>query len=176
MMNRRSLMKWLHWLAFGLILYFYLVEPEESRTDPGGALSTHAGVGFLLAIIVVVWSVLYFRKGLASRPGPKLPGWAKKLHPMMHKALYVGMPVMMATGLLAGLLAPYAIRGFGLIPLNTAAGSKSLHELAEEVHEIAFDALIILILVHAAFHIWRHFRLRDNALRIMVPRALHRWL
>ena len=30
--------------------------------------------------------------------------------------------------------------------------------------------------LHALFHIWRHLRLGDNALRIMAPKRLHRYL
>jgi cytochrome b561 len=26
------------------------------------------------------------------------------------------------------------------------------------------------------FHLWRHFLLKDNALRIMVPKVLHKYL
>ena len=175
-MTRRTVLKWLHWLSFGLILYFFLVEPDESRTDPGGALSTHAGVGLTLAIVTAIWFALYLRKGLSSRPGPKLPGWAKRLHPLMHKVLQLGVPIMVGTGALAGLLAPFAIRAFGVVPINPSIGGKGIHELATEIHEIVFDALIIVIVAHAIFHLWRHYLLKDNALRIMVPKALHKYL
>ncbi len=174
-MTYRQFLKWLHWLSAGLILYFFLVEPEESRVDPGGALSTHAGMGVLLAIVVVIWTVIYMRKGLAGRPGPKLPALAKKAHPLMHKVLHIAMPVMLGTGLLVGLLAPYAIKGFGVIPLG-GIGTKGLHSIAEEVHEIAFNVLIAIVVVHVVFSLWRHFYLKDNALRIMTPKILHRWL
>lgn len=175
-MNRRSAIKWLHWLAFGLILYFYLVEPEENRVDPAGALSTHAGVGILLAIVVTIWFVMFLTKGLAGRAGPKLPPLAKKAYPWMHKGLYVGMPIMMITGGLLGLAAPYVIKGFGVIPLGTGAGGKGLYDFLEEIHEISFDALIIGIVLHGVFHIWRHYALKDNALRIMAPKVLHKYL
>ena len=67
--------------------------------------------------------------------------------------------------------------GFGIVPLNPAGwGTASLHDIAEEVHEIAFNTTILLIIVHIVFHVWRHFRLRDNALRIMLPKILHRYL
>lgn len=175
-MNRRNLLKWLHWLSFGLILYFFLVEPEESRNAPGLALATHAGVGLVLAIVVALWTGRFMRNGLTGRAGPKLPAWAKKFHGLNHRFIQYGLPVMVATGALAGLLAPFSIRAFGIFPINTPAGSKSLHALAEEIHEIAFDALILLIVLHVAFHLWRHFLLKDNALRIMMPKFLHKYL
>lgn len=175
-MKRRTVLKWLHWLSFFLILYFFLVEPDENRADPGGALSTHAGVGLILALLMAYWLADFTRKGLAGRPGPKLPGWAKRFHPLSHKALQYGAPAMVASGALAGLAAPFAIKAFGIVPINVSFGSKTLHGWLEEVHEILFDGLLILIVVHALFHIWRHFWLKDNALRIMVPKALHKYL
>lgn len=175
-MNRRTVLKWLHWLTAGLILYFFLVEPDENRADPGGALSTHAGMGLLLAIVVGIWTLIYFRKGLAGRAGPKLPGWGKKFHGLSHKVLQWGVPVMVASGAAAGLAAPFAIRAFGWFPINPGFGAKGLHELIEEIHEIIFDGLIIVIVGHILFMLWRHFLLKDNALRIMVPKILHKYL
>ena len=174
--RRRTVLKAVHWASFFLILYFFLVEPEENRADPSGALSTHAGVGLLLALVTLVWFAQFLRQGLASRPGPKLPGVARKVYVPMHKTLQYGVVAMVASGALAGLLAPFAIKAFGAIQINLGIGSKTLHELAQEVHEIIFDALIIVIVLHALFHVWRHYRLKDNALKIMVPKALHKYL
>lgn len=175
-MNRRALIKWLHWLSFALLIYFFAVEPEEDMADAGAALSPHAGAGLLLAIVTGIWLFIWMRKGLAGRAGPKLPGWGKTFHSLNHKLLQIGVPVVVASGAFAGLAAPFLIKGFGIIPINFAGGSKSLHDFATEIHEIVFDALIILIVLHAVFHIWRHIRLKDNALRIMFPKILHRWL
>lgn len=173
---RRTVIKWLHWLCVPLIAYFWLIEPEENRTDPGGALSTHAGVGMILGVIVVTWFSIYLAKGVTGRPGPKLPRWGKKLHPIMHKALYIGLPIMMVTGGLTGLLAPFALNAFGAVPLSLQTGPRWFYEFLQEVHELAFNGLIALIVVHTLFHLWRHYLLKDNALRIMVPRRFHKYL
>ena len=176
MMNRRSLVKWLHWISFGVIVWFYFVEPDENRADPGGALSTHAGMGVILALITLVWVGMYLRTGALGRPGPKLRGVARTAHPWLTKTLYLGLPLVVASGALAGLAAPYAILAFDILPINPPFGTKAVHDFAEEVHEIVFDGMVFLIVAHAAYHTWRHLRLRDNALRIMVPRVLHRYL
>lgn len=176
MIRRRTALKWLHWLSAALILYFFLVEPEENKADPGGALSLHSGIGLLLAVVAAVWLTMFLVKGLAGRPGPKLPGWAKRFHPLSHKALQIGLPVMVGTGALAGLAAPFAIRAFGVLQINPAFGTKAIHSLAQDIHAVAFNALLVLIVVHAVFHLWRHFLLKDNALRIMLPKALHKYL
>lgn len=175
-MSQRTLVKWLHWLCFGVILYFFAVEPEDIPSDPAAGLSLHAGMGLILAIVGVVWTVLYLAKGLTGRPGPKLPGWAKTIHPIGHKVLQIGVPVVVASGAIAGLAAPFVIHAFGSIPINPGFGGKGIHDFAQEVHELVFDGLILLIASHVVFHLWRHFWLKDNALRIMMPRIQHKYL
>lgn len=180
-MTRRQLVKWLHWSAFFLILYFFVVEPDADDAIGAAAksagLSTHAGMGMVLAVVTVIWSGLFWRYGQLGRPGPKLPAWGKKAHGWLNRGLYWTLPVMVASGGLAGLLSEYPVAGFGVVPLNPSGwGNETLHELAEDLHELVFDAIILLIIAHSVFHVWRHVRLRDNALRIMAPKALHRYL
>ncbi|MGR3616776.1 MAG: hypothetical protein ACU0BB_12120 [Paracoccaceae bacterium] len=70
MMSRRSLIKWLHWLSLGFLLYFYLVEPDENKAKPGLGLSTHSGVGLILAFITGVWLTCIYAKGWPGGPDP----------------------------------------------------------------------------------------------------------
>ena len=51
-----------------------------------------------------------------------------------------------------------------------------LNRLIGRIHSYEFYALSGLIAVHAAFHVWRHFWLRDNALRIMAPKWAWKYL
>ena len=176
MITRRTALKWLHWLSLGILLYFLAFEPENVDRLGATALATHAGMGILLGILTTIWFTMFLRKGLASRPGPKLPWWAKAIHPIAHKALYFGLPLMVMTGALTGFAAPYAIHAFGLLPINPGLGARDIYELMNEIHELAFDALTFIVIGHAVFHLWRHFGLKDNALRIMLPKAVHRYL
>ena len=175
-MTRRAALKWLHWISFGLMGYFFLVEPENVRQLGGAALATHAGMGTLLAVIVSLWLVMYLRKGLASRPGPKLPGWARALHGPMHRAMLWGSFALVLSGALAGFAAPYAIHLFGVVPLFPGLGSADLHDTLSDLHELVFDGMVIAIAGHVVFHLWRHYAVRDNALRIMAPKVLHTYL
>lgn len=175
-MTRRTVLKWLHWLSFALIAWFWLVEPEDVERLGAAALATHAGMGTILAVLTMAWFILYLRKGLTGRAGPKLPGWAKRAHPLLHKAMMWGLPAVVLSGALAGFAAPFAIRAFDVLPLFPGVGSKWLHGVFEEVHEIVFNGLIIVLVAHVVFHIWRHYMVKDNALRIMAPKALHRYL
>ncbi|WP_415402288.1 cytochrome b/b6 domain-containing protein [Tateyamaria sp. SN3-11] len=175
-MTRRTTLKWLHWLSFALILWFWLVEPEDVARLGGAALATHAGMGTILALLSGAWFAMYMRKGLASRAGPKLPIWARHAHGLKHKALTWGLPGVVLSGALAGFAAPYAIHLFGVIPFFPGIGTKGLQSFFEGLHEIAFDGLLVVLVLHVAFHLWRHYIIKDNALRIMAPKRLHRHL
>ncbi len=173
-MTRRALVKWLHWSTFGLILYFFVVEPENVPSDPAAGLDLHTGM--VLVAVGLVWILMYLAKGLTGHPGPKLPGWVKTFDPIGHKALQIGVPVLVVSGALAGLAAPFVIRAFGSVPINQGFGGKGFDDFAQEVHELLFDGLILLIGLHIAFHLWRHFWLKDNALRVVAPRIPHIYL
>lgn len=177
---RRNALKVLHWTVFPLLLYFFFVEPEHVSRLPDAAsktaaLATHAGIGLILAGLVAIWTLCYWRYGQAGRLGPKLSDRAKRFHYWGHRALYWALPITMVTGALAGLAAPFAVMGFGVVPLNIV-GDGGLHGAAKEIHEIAFHALTVIAIAHIGFHLWRHYLLKDNALKIMAPKALHRWL
>ncbi len=150
MMTRRNALQWLHWVRLGFILCFFMVEPAGNGADPDLALATQAGVGLILALVVPAWTARTKFKELAGRAGPHLPGRAKRFHRLKHQVLHIALPVMVATGALAGLLAPFAIR--------------------------ALDALLVVIVLYVAFHLWRHVFLEDNAQHLMVPRVLHKYL
>ncbi len=46
---------------------------------------------------------------------------------------------------------------------------------AVSLHSMEFHALAVVAGFHALYHIWRHYALRDNALRIMAPKAMQRF-
>lgn len=175
-MTKRTLTKWLHWIAGFLILYFFLVEPENVDNLGAAGLATHAGFGVILGIITGIWIVSVLRNGLLTRAGPKLPQWAKRIHSPAHKATFWLVVFMVATGAATGFAAPYIIHAFGILPINFGGGTKAIHGVLEEVHEITFNVLTVTIIGHALYHIWRHYLVKDNALRIIMPKALHRFL
>lgn len=175
-MHIRTRLKWMHWITVFLILYFFVTEPEDVRRLGAAALATHAGMGALLGIIVAIWFTGFLRNGLLSKPGPKLPNWARKTHVWGYRILYYLLPIMVFTGAIAGFAAPYVIYAFDWVALPSGYGNRTLHELSEDLHEIIFNLLTITIVGHIVFHLWRHFWLKDNALRIIMPKRLHKYL
>jgi cytochrome b561 len=108
--------------------------------------------GFVLACVAFAASGLVF--GLMTRPGPKLTGALRRAHPWLHRAMY---------WLTAGAALVVAAEMLGY---DTPGVTGSLAQMG------LFSAAAL----HAIYHLWRHTALRDNALRIITPRALHRYL
>jgi len=134
----------------------------------------------MLALVFVTLSLLWFadlmRRGLASRPGPKLTGRLRTVHRAMHLILIWGLFLVAFTGFLLGLTSATLLKAGGVLPIAPPLGLHAANEIVGIVHIIEFYALGAVVAGHAGFHIWRHYRLHDNALRIMVPRRFHRFL
>ena len=116
------------------------------------------------------------RRGLASRPGPKLTGWMRRAHRWLHLTLIWGLFFVAVTGFLLGLTSPVLLKAGGFLPIAPPLDLRAANEIVGLVHIIEFYALGVVAAGHAGFHIWRHYRLRDNALRIMAPKKLHKYL
>ncbi|WP_439508087.1 hypothetical protein [Yoonia sp.] len=100
-----------------------------------------------------VWLAMTAAKGMLGKPGPKLQGPLRMAYPWTHRGLY---------GVMAASVA-----------INAAAllGFASL--------DLAWNSLLVLLMVgtfHGLFHFWRHNVLYDNALRMMLPRFMHKIL
>jgi len=89
--------------------------------------------------------------GLLGRPGPKLTGMPRRMHPWMHRSLYA---------LLAGV---------GALTLYAQIGGA----VSEAALRRWYGILLGVSALHAIFHLWRHTALNDGALRTITPAFLH---
>ena len=174
--HRRTRLKWLHALTIPFLIWFVLVTPADVLAIGGWAFRVHSVFGLIFVTLALIWTIGLVRHGLASRPGPKLTGWARRTHPVLHKTLIWGHFGVALTGFLLGLTSSVLLWAGNILPIAPPMGWPDLNRLAGEIHIREFYALAILAGAHASFHIWRHLHLRDNALRIMAPKALHRFL
>ncbi len=70
--------------------------------------------------------------------------------------------------------AGFPLQWFGQFNLPAITGKDhDLHELAEEVHELLFWAMVTLAVLHAAAAFYHHLFVRDATLARMLPRG---WL
>ena len=174
--HRRTWLKWLHWGIVPFFVWFIFADPDALRRMGKWVFRFHSVMGLIFVSLALVWTADYLWRGLASRPGPKLPVWARRIHKFMHHTIIWGLFLVAFGGFLLGLTSSVLLWAGGIVPIAPPLGLHKANDLVGIAHSLQFYALTGLIVFHASFHIWRHFRLRDNALRIMFPKLLHRWL
>lgn len=174
---RRTCLRWLHLAMIPLVLWFAIATPDVVRRlwGPKGA-AINSDIALVFVILCLVWSVDYFIRGLAGRPGPKLSPGLKLFHRVLHRLMIYGILLIPVGGFFLGLTSERLLKAGGFWPIAPPMGWERANEVVGSLHIFEFYTLCGLAVVHAGFHIWRHVRLKDNALRIMAPRALHRFL
>lgn len=175
--RRRTVLKWVHWTMLPLVIWFIIVTPDVAKAMGGmTAFRIHSNIALFFVTLSLLWTADYLRRGLASRPGPKLPPWARIMHRALHLSIIWGLFGVALTGFLLGLTSSVLLKAGGWWPIAPPLSMHEANDIIGKIHIFEFYLLGVIVVIHAGFHIWRHLRLRDNALRIMAPRALHRWL
>lgn len=174
---RRTWLRWMHLAMIPLTVWFMIATPDFVRRvlGPKGA-AINSDIAVIFVTLALIWSVHFFYNGLAGKPGPKLSPRLKTFHRLLHKTILVGLFLVPVGGFLLGLTSHRMLFAGGWLPIAPALGLEHANEVIGKAHIIQFYTLGGIIALHAGFHIWRHVRLKDNALRIMAPRVLHRWL
>ena len=174
--KRRSILKLVHWTMVPLFVWFVLVGPPQAHAlGPWGFL-LHSNLALLFVVLCLAWTADFLWRGLATTRTPKLPGWAKRVHWWMHRTIVWGLFAVALGGFLLGLTSERLLKAGGFLPIAPPLDLERANEGIGTLHIMQFYALGLLVVAHAAFHVWRHVRLRDNALRIMAPKPLHRFL
>ncbi|MBD3662637.1 cytochrome b/b6 domain-containing protein [Sulfitobacter aestuariivivens] len=174
--RRRTVLKVMHWSMVPLLIWFILVTPDDVLPFGPKAFQAHSILALVFVTICLLWAADTLRRGLASRPGPKLPPWARRVHRWLHIALVWGLFLVAVGGFALGLTSPRLLKAGGFLPIAPPMNLREANEIIGTLHIYEFYLVAVLAGIHAVFHIWRHLRLRDNALRIMAPKALHRFL
>lgn len=174
--RRRTGLKIIHWGMVPLVLWFLVMTPADVARIGAGAVHFHSVLGLIFVTVSLLWTGDHLWRGLASRPGPKLPPWARLVHNIMHRVLIWGLFGVAFGGFLIGLTSTRLLWAGDILPIAPPLDLPQANALVGLAHTLEFYALAGVIICHAAFHVWRHYWLNDNALRIMVPRILHRFL
>lgn len=173
---RRTWLKALHWSVLPLFIWFLLVQPRDVARWGDWAVTLHSVFGLIFVAMCLAWTTSLLLQGLASRPGPKLRGTARRIHRPLHLTLIWGLFGVAFTGFLLGLTASRILFAGTILPIAPPLGLPDANAWVGTLHSVEFYALAVVVAFHAGYHIWRHFVLRDNALRIMAPKALQRFL
>ena len=174
--KRRTALKTLQSMMVPLLIWFIVLTPDDVLPCGPRALQFHSILALIFVTLCLLWTADYLRRGLASRPGPKLPPWARTMHQWVHKLLIWGLFLIAVGGFLLGLTSATLLKAGGVLPIAPPMGMHRANDINGTLHIYEFYLVGVIALIHAGFHIWRHIALKDNALRIMAPRILHRFL
>lgn len=129
----------------------------------------HKSIG-LLILLAVALRVGWRLANPVPRPPASTPGWQHAASRGDHLAQYALMLALPFSGWIIDSAANIPFRVFWLFPLPHLAGpSKSLEELAKNVHAGISIGLASLIALHTGAALWHHWIARDDVLRRMLP-------
>lgn len=166
----------LHWMIVaGIVAQYFLAEAGESKKAaavPMSAMDWHISLGVTLLALAVIRLLWRLFDRTPAWPA-QMRGYEKLLASIVHVAFYVLLFAVPISGWLLASVEGESLSLFGWfdLPALGAAGSEQREHLMEEVHEVLFNALVVLAVVHVAAALKHHFVDRDNVLRRMLPGA-----
>jgi cytochrome b561 len=167
-----SVSKALHWIIVVLIVNQWVI--AERADDLTGlaklkALGYHKSFGMtilMLAVIRLVWRL--------SNPVPDLTAetrpWERVLAKISHVLLYALIFAMPITGWLMSSAKTYSVSWFNLFAFPNLVGkNERIYELTHELHEVLFNVLVAVAVLHALGALKHHFIDRNDVLKRMLP-------
>jgi cytochrome b561 len=163
----------LHWLTALLVLaqfgsahiWEFLKKGTPWRI---GLITTHLGLGVLLAATVLVRIVWQLAK--RDRPAPAVSGLQNVVATAVHMFLYCLLATQAVLGFLFSWSSGRPLPFFDLfaIPVPIAIDPSFRHTLAELHNDVAW-AIIAVVALHAAAALMHHYVVRDGILTRMLP-------
>ena len=166
-----TLAKWLHWLvAIGIACLIYLGLQQsgmESGDERNAVRALHGSIAVVVLLLMTVrlgWRLL---NGVPAHPDG-MPAWQRGIATLVHWGLYAAVFVQVAAGMMVVATGGKPVPFFGLFAIPLPVGEDhDAHELWEEVHEVVWWAIGVLIAVHVLGALYNHFVLKNDVLRRM---------
>lgn len=164
----------LHWaIVLGIIAQYFLAEAGESENATAGAMTPmnwHVSLGITLLALATVRLLWRLFDRSPAWPG-EMRGYERFLAASVHVAFYVLLFAIPISGWLLSSVEGEGLTLFGRfdLPPLVAQGTEQREHLIEEVHEVLFNVLFGLAIVHVIAALKHHFIDRDSVLRRMLP-------
>jgi len=170
----------LHWLialsVIGLYAVGSIMEDMKPSLQQFELYQLHKSFGIsvlLLTVLRLVWRLANPQPGLP----PGMPGWQK----LAAKATHWGFYALLLAAPLAGwamvsassLNIPTVIFGLFTLPhievIASSTDKQMLEGIFENLHGLAADGLLVLLVAHVGAALYHHIKLRDTVLLKMLP-------
>ena len=162
----------LHWvIVAGLIAQYFLAEAGEDSEEVAGAftaMSVHQSIGWTilaLAIVRVLWRF--------ADPRPQWPATMKPsaitIARIVHIVFYALLFAIPLSGWALSSAEGESLRFFNLFTMPALPAGADMEETLEEVHEVLFNVLLGLAVLHILAALKHQFIDRDGVLRSMLP-------
>jgi cytochrome b561 len=164
--------KWLHWIM-AVVLIFDLTVAQQFSAMPaaekGEILLGHSSIGTILLLLVLFRLFWRYRN-----PGPALPStmaeWQKIASKASHHTLYTLMVIVPLTGFYISDYSPIAVTPFGAFSMGGEGMTEEGFQAVRSAHEIATQALIVLIVIHFGAAMYHRLIQKDGVFQRMAPR------
>jgi cytochrome b561 len=162
----------LHWgmfafIALQLVGGEVLDELPRKSAIRAFAFDAHESLGLLLLALLA----LRLAWRLANpAPAPEGPSWQRVTARVVHASIYALLIAIPVAGYVMACAKGHGAAFFGFDLPSLVGKSEALAERAGDVHEALANALIAIVVVHAAAALWHHWIARDLVLRRMLPR------
>lgn len=168
-----SVSKLLHWTTLLLLVWIswlgLTMGDLPNGPDKIATYALHKSIGITILTLVAIRIAWRLHAG-APAPIQGTPHWQERVASLTHLALYGLLLAMPLSGWILNSASGYPLQWFGLVNLPAIAGKDhDLHELAEDIHEWLFWAMVTLVVVHAAAAFYHHLFQRDATLLRMLP-------
>jgi len=166
-----NLAKLLHWLvAIGIFALIWLgLQQSDMESGPArqAVRDLHGSIALVVFVLMTVRLVWRWMNAMPAHP-EGLPAWQNAAAHLVHWGLYVAIFVQLLAGMLVVSSGGRPLAFFGLfsIPLPVAE-NHDFHELMEEVHEVIWVVIAVLVAVHMAAALYHHFIAKNDVLRRM---------
>lgn len=166
-----SVAKLLHWvIAIGIfaLIWIGLQQSDmESGPERQAVRDLHGSIALIVFVLMTIRLVWRWLNETPAHPEGQ-PAWQSLSASLVHWGLYAAIFVQLIAGMLIVATGGRALAFFGLfsIPLPVAE-DRDAHEFWEEVHEVVWVVLAVLVAVHILAALYHHFVVRDDVLRRM---------
>ena len=138
--------------------------------DKVATYALHKSIGITIlarAVLRLLWRI--YAGAPAAVAGT--PSWQVRIATLAHLGLYALLLAMPISGWALNSASGFPLQWFGLVNLPALTGSdEALGELAGDLHEWMFWALVTLAALHAAAAFYHHLFVGDSTLARMLPR------